>query len=160
MASPKKTTDLTEKETQVLAMAWKCFKSPPEVDFEKLAGLTGYSNPRSVGNVMTSIRKKIAAAEAIANGDAEGPSTPVKATPKAKAKVTRSTRKRKTARDDEDDSENPVTPTPSKRLRSKKATLSKSIVDDVDSGSEKDKNGIMKKEDVEQPQEADDGIVD
>ncbi|KAI1137662.1 hypothetical protein F5Y05DRAFT_77063 [Hypoxylon sp. FL0543] len=161
----KKKGDITDREYHVLGLAWLCFKSPPEVDVDKLAKLAGYTNSKSVSNLLTSVKKKIAATLAAADGEngGEAPSTPAKRTPKAKAKSTPGSRKRKAPADDEDDSSDPVTPAPSKRARGRKATVSKAAVEDDDEsdpdnkgteGAQKKKNGL------EVEQEADEDIVD
>ncbi|KAI1253622.1 hypothetical protein MGN70_005832 [Eutypa lata] len=72
---------LTERETEVLAKSWLCMKTPPEVDNEKLARLANFGNPRSVANLMSGIKKKIAAHTAAADGedgqqDGSAPATP------------------------------------------------------------------------------------
>ncbi|KAI0844275.1 hypothetical protein F5Y00DRAFT_274146 [Daldinia vernicosa] len=144
--------DITEKETQVLAMAWKCFKAPPEVDYDKLAKLTGYANPKSVQNVIYAVKKKI-------EGGNEGPATPTKPAPKAKA--TPASRKRKVARNDEEDGDDPITSTPRKRARGKKLALSKETVnDDDDDDSESGKKGITQEDDIDTKDDIGEGIVD
>ncbi|KAI1658570.1 hypothetical protein F4813DRAFT_38400 [Daldinia decipiens] len=150
MASIDKKNDITEKEAQVLAMSWKCFKTPPEVDYDKLAKLTGYTNTKSVQNVLYAVKKKIE------NGD-EGPATPAKRTPKAKA--TPASRKRKVARNDEEDGDDTITSTPRKRVRGKKLTLSKETAND-DDDSESGKKDITQEDDIDAKEEIGEGIVD
>ncbi|KAI0886440.1 uncharacterized protein GGS22DRAFT_160820 [Annulohypoxylon maeteangense] len=136
MGSSDKKVEITDKESRVLALAWSCFKTHPDLDIEKLAKLAGYTNPKSVSNIISAVKKKAALMESEGNSGGEGPSTPVKRTPKGKAKVTRTpaSHKRKTKGDDEDDSSDPATPT-SKRARGKKTALSKAFVE-RDEGSE------------------------
>ncbi|KAI5860945.1 hypothetical protein GGS23DRAFT_578075 [Durotheca rogersii] len=120
MASPsKKKTEITEKESQVLALAWKCFKTNPEVDLNKLAKLAGYTNPRSVANVLSAVRKKIAASiSEDAEGDSDSvPVTPVKRGPRAKGTPASSSRKRK---EPADSAGNGGDESPSKRARGSK----------------------------------------
>ncbi|KAI2619860.1 hypothetical protein GGS26DRAFT_572067 [Hypomontagnella submonticulosa] len=155
--APSTKADITEKEAQVLATAWQCFKTQPEVDFHKLAGLTGYTNHKSVQNVLTSVRKKIQAAM---EADGEAPATPAK---KTKAKATpRSSAKRKAVDGSDDDSSGPATPTPAKRARGKKsAALSGAVVKGEDSDGEN--NGAQEDNGVPVKQEHgddDDDIVD
>ncbi|KAI4866470.1 hypothetical protein F4820DRAFT_248529 [Hypoxylon rubiginosum] len=142
MAPAEKKVGLTDKEAVVLALAWQCFKTTPEVDIEKLAGLAGYANPRSVSNLLSAIKKKISGfgTNTNANGG-EGLSTPAKGV--AKAKATPASRKRKVAfkADSDDDS---ATPTPTKRSRSRKAVLPKAAIDGED--SEADKKSSAKKD--------------
>ncbi|KAI2776002.1 hypothetical protein F4815DRAFT_370598 [Daldinia loculata] len=149
MASTDKKNEITEKEALVLAMAWKCFKTPPEVDYDKLAKLTNYTNTKSVQNVLYAVKKKIE------NGD-EGPATPAKRTPKAK--VTPASRKRKVARNDEEDGNDPITSTPRKRTRGKKLALSKETVNDDDDDDESGKKDITQEDDMDE--ETGEGIVD
>ncbi|KAI0101067.1 hypothetical protein F4814DRAFT_452986 [Daldinia grandis] len=153
MAAIDKKNDITEKEAQVLAMAWKCFKTPPEIDHDKLAKLTGYTNPKSVQNVLYAVKKKIE------NCD-EGPAAPTKRTPKAK--TTPASRKRKVARDDEEDGSGFITSTPRKRSRGKKLALSKEIVDDDDDDddSESRKKDITQEDDTDAREDIGEGIVD
>ncbi|KAK6956048.1 hypothetical protein Daesc_001318 [Daldinia eschscholtzii] len=148
MSSVDKKIDLTDKEALVLAMAWRCFKTTPEIDFDKLAQLTGYTNPKSVKNLIHAVKKRTA------DGD-ESPNAPAKPTPKAKATPT--SRKRKVTHNDEGDSSDPVASTPSKRVRGMKRTLSKETVDEDD--SESDKKDITKGEDID-VKETGEGIVD
>ncbi|KAI1437868.1 hypothetical protein GGR50DRAFT_706898 [Xylaria sp. CBS 124048] len=49
---------LSDKEMKVLAHAWACVNvTKPRVDYEKLALLTGYSNPHSVRNLLSALFK-------------------------------------------------------------------------------------------------------
>ncbi|KAI1212125.1 uncharacterized protein F4807DRAFT_388302 [Annulohypoxylon truncatum] len=141
MASSDK-NEITEKESKVLALAWHCFKTQPEIDYNKLAKLAGYTNPRSVTNIICAVKKKVAMPHNDENSGGEGPSTPVKRTPKGKGKVARTpaSRKRKTASDDEDVSNDPATPSRGKRARAKKTAPSKAAVELDD--SEDDKKGV------------------
>lgn len=159
----KKKGDITDKETQVLALAWHCFKNPPDVDLDKLAKLAGYSNPKSVSNLLAGVKKKIAATLLVTSSEDNGetPSTLAKRTPKTKAKATPGSRKRKAPTGDEDDSDDPVTPTPKKRTRDKKAALSKAIVEDDDSDTDKKGiKGTLEKNGAGIEAEADEDIVD
>ncbi|KAF3054862.1 hypothetical protein GL218_07731 [Daldinia childiae] len=151
MASVDKKNDITEKETQVLAMAWKCFKAPPEVDYDKLAKLTGYTNPKSVQNVLYTVKKKIE------NGD-EGPATPTKRTPKAK--TTPASRKRKVTRNDEEDGDDSITSTPRKRARGKKLALSKETVNDDDDDDSESGKKDSTQDDIDVKEEISEGVVD
>ncbi|KAI1765664.1 hypothetical protein GGR53DRAFT_254031 [Hypoxylon sp. FL1150] len=135
-----KTAVFTDKETLVLALSWQCFKTMPDIDVDKLANLAGYANPRSVSNLLSVIKKKIAtlSPNSGAAGGEGGPSTPTPKKPKA------TPRKRKPASDGGDD------PTPTKRPRGRKAAaLSKPTVDDGDDDSEADKKAAKKEEVVD-----------
>ncbi|ORY67550.1 uncharacterized protein BCR38DRAFT_522459 [Pseudomassariella vexata] len=94
LKAPKATGVLTEREMQVLGIAWQCFTSPPEIDVPKLAALAGFGNPRSATNCLANAKKKIMAlgnASVAGNTDdgdinGPGPSTPAKAkTPRKRA---------------------------------------------------------------------------
>ncbi|UPX13575.1 uncharacterized protein EKO05_0004078 [Ascochyta rabiei] len=37
----QKTTTLSARENEILALAWQCFEADPKVNMEKLAGLSG-----------------------------------------------------------------------------------------------------------------------
>ncbi|XXH02147.1 hypothetical protein Hte_008515 [Hypoxylon texense] len=140
----KKKGEITDKEAMVLALAWQCFKNPPEVDVDKLAKLAGYNNPRSVSNLLSGIKKKMAGFGAGADGNGgEGPATPAK-TAGTKTKTTPASRKRKTATEGDDDDDSSTPATPAKRARGKKAILSKATVGGDD--SEEDKKSSMKKD--------------
>ncbi|KAI1100031.1 hypothetical protein F4804DRAFT_59397 [Jackrogersella minutella] len=160
MASTNKKNEITEKESKVLALAWLCFKTQPEIDNEKLAKLAGYQNPKSVSNVICSVKKKIAAlASAEDDNGGEGPSMLTNRASKAKPKAPKAaSRKRKAARDDEGDSSDLVTPTPSKRARGKKAVASKATVKADD--SEPDNKANVKQDVAEEEQESLEDVVD
>ncbi|KAI0010816.1 hypothetical protein F4779DRAFT_275372 [Xylariaceae sp. FL0662B] len=188
MAPEKDKNALTDKEMQVLALAWRCFKTQPEVDYQKLADLAGYANPRSVTNLLGVVRRKINASLAEKNGEAgeEGPPTPVKATPTPKSKKTVGTpasRKRKPkdtdAEGDADREGDPATPTP-KRPRAKKnpTPMSKPVAATATAGADADADadaddsdgataGVVKVEQLEEGLDigmgnvgGDDGIID
>ncbi|CCF47554.1 hypothetical protein CH063_15901, partial [Colletotrichum higginsianum] len=50
---------LTEREFEILKLAWSCMKTPPEIDYQKLAAACGMTNHRSASNAWGSIKKKI-----------------------------------------------------------------------------------------------------
>ncbi|ROW01203.1 hypothetical protein VSDG_02712 [Cytospora chrysosperma] len=52
-------TSLTARENEILSKAMNCLKAPPEIDYEKLAGEVGMSNPRSAANAWGAIKKKM-----------------------------------------------------------------------------------------------------
>lgn len=62
-----------------------------KVEYKKLAQLAGMGNPTSANNAWLKIKKKLQAGASVApaaavDGDAEGSSSPVKATPKKRTK--------------------------------------------------------------------------
>ncbi|EME49600.1 hypothetical protein DOTSEDRAFT_20034 [Dothistroma septosporum NZE10] len=97
----------TERESQLMAIAWQCFSEQPKVrmtssysmqaltflqiDFDKMAGLAGYTNTKSCSNAWANIKKKLAAgAQKVtggAEGNADGDDTPkTKGTPRKRGK--------------------------------------------------------------------------
>ncbi|KAI1800234.1 hypothetical protein F4811DRAFT_540148 [Daldinia bambusicola] len=151
MSSADKKVVFTEKEAQVLATAWICFKTHPDIDFEKLADLTGYTNPRSVQNVINAVKKKVA------EGDKSPTTTPKSTKSTTKAKTTPGPRKRKVSRKDEDDGSDLIPSTPSKRARGMKRTLSKETVDDDDDSAFDMKDTL--KEDANLEEDSAEGVV-
>ncbi|KAF2168487.1 hypothetical protein M409DRAFT_53155 [Zasmidium cellare ATCC 36951] len=101
--------EFTAREQRMMALAWRCFDGEPKVDFDKLARLNGMTNKGSVYNAWTKIRKKLA-------GELAASPTVTKRTPK------------KRARDDFDDSDE----MPTKKIKGRKASLSKEIVSSDD----------------------------
>ncbi|KAI0376768.1 hypothetical protein F5Y04DRAFT_285570 [Hypomontagnella monticulosa] len=150
--APISKSEITEKEAQVLATAWQCFRTQPEIDLPKLAKLTGYTNPRSVQNVLSAVKKKISAG---LPADDEGPTTPVKNTPKAKA----TPRKRKNIGGSDDDSSDVASPTPAKRSR-RKLKISEPIVKDEDEDENQGENDLKEHADAPVKEEAADGDDD
>ncbi|KAK9416519.1 hypothetical protein SUNI508_09625 [Seiridium unicorne] len=132
-ATPVKKGDLTARETEVLAAAWQCMKTEPEIDMAKLATLTGYTNPRSVGNTMAVIKKKLVAlaGQSTSGGAAaSAAATPASGKGKGKAgaagKKTPASRKRKSASEESDiDEDNVDSPTPAKKARAPRGTKAK-----------------------------------
>ncbi|KAI8959400.1 hypothetical protein F5Y11DRAFT_304339 [Daldinia sp. FL1419] len=147
MPPSDKKAEITVPETRVLTMVWKCFKTPPQIDHVKLARIMGYGNTRSVQNILNSAKKKIE------NSD-DGPATPSTSEPGA----ARGSRKRKTARKDEDDDISSAYSTPTKRARSKKSPLSyEDVADDDSEPDEKDK---IKEEITDVEEHTSEGVVD
>ncbi|KAF2160476.1 hypothetical protein M409DRAFT_59956 [Zasmidium cellare ATCC 36951] len=98
--------DFSEREKELMALAWQCFEEEPKIQFPKLAEMAGMTNAGSASNAWRNIKKKLATiAAGNGNGSADGVTTPkVKATPK---------RKKKAANDDDDDAEE----TPAKKTK-------------------------------------------
>ncbi|KXT07450.1 hypothetical protein AC578_458 [Pseudocercospora eumusae] len=85
----------TDREVQLMTLAWLCFDGEPKVDYKKLASLAGMGNPVSASNAWSKIKKKLAARAAEAgatagdaSGDGDDATTPkaTKATPKKRGK--------------------------------------------------------------------------
>ncbi|KAI1091415.1 hypothetical protein F5B19DRAFT_458960 [Rostrohypoxylon terebratum] len=125
--APTSKKEITEREAKVLALAWLCFKTQPEVDYVKLAKLAGYTNYKSVINLISNIKKKVDLINAEEKNNGEGPSTPVQSTPKGKAKAPRTpaSRKRKIMSGDEGDSSSLATPSRVKHSGGRKGALHK-----------------------------------
>ncbi|PVI08148.1 hypothetical protein DM02DRAFT_666122 [Periconia macrospinosa] len=101
----------SDREMQMLAWAMQSLKTPPDVDYDKLAAFAGMSNPKSASNAWAKIKGKLfanqaegaAAAATPKRGrakkvvDKEGDETP-KTTP----------RKRTAKKDANDDNESPT----------------------------------------------------
>ncbi|KAH8895917.1 hypothetical protein GQ53DRAFT_804086 [Thozetella sp. PMI_491] len=98
--------NLSAREQEILSKAIMCLKSPPEVDYVRLAEACGMQNHRSASNAWSSIKKKLT----------EHGSLP--ATPSKEGSAKKTPSKRKTATDNGDDEES--TDTPSKKTRGKK----------------------------------------
>ncbi|EQB48490.1 hypothetical protein GCG54_00003687 [Colletotrichum gloeosporioides] len=80
---------LTDRELEILKHAWSCMKTPPEIDYPKLAEACGMTNPRSASNAWAAIKKKLFAdmPAPAANEDGTAATTPAKrkrATPRKK----------------------------------------------------------------------------
>ncbi|KAK1574266.1 uncharacterized protein LY79DRAFT_593428 [Colletotrichum navitas] len=56
-AAPK--PSLTDREFEILKLAWSCMKAPPEIDYTALASACGMTNPRSASNAWSAIKKKL-----------------------------------------------------------------------------------------------------
>ncbi|KAI8253572.1 hypothetical protein K4K58_007095 [Colletotrichum sp. SAR11_239] len=86
---------LTERELEILKHAWNCMKTPPEIDYPKLAEACGMTNPRSATNAWGVIKKKLfadmPAPAANEDGTATTPAKRKRATPRKKAAPTPST---------------------------------------------------------------------
>ncbi|KAL1794745.1 hypothetical protein ACET3X_006561 [Alternaria dauci] len=94
----------TERELQLLGWAMQSLKSgPPEIDYEKLAGYAGMSNPRSASNAWAKIKLKLMSPAA----DGTAPATPKK-TPRKKAAA---------AKQEDDDEEDADVAAPKKTPR-------------------------------------------
>ncbi|KAH7069310.1 hypothetical protein FB567DRAFT_555135 [Paraphoma chrysanthemicola] len=77
----------TEREMQMLGWAMQSLKTgPPEIDYEKLAGFAGMSNPRSASNAWAKIKNKLVAPNP--DGTAPVAATPKKAGGRKKAAAT------------------------------------------------------------------------
>ncbi|KAF2208836.1 hypothetical protein CERZMDRAFT_101046 [Cercospora zeae-maydis SCOH1-5] len=74
--------DFTDREKQIMSFAWQCFEGEPKLDYKKLAGLAGMSNPVSASNAWGRIKKKLAAQAGAVPADGEADSSSAtKATP-------------------------------------------------------------------------------
>ncbi|KAI8239368.1 hypothetical protein K4K55_001910 [Colletotrichum sp. SAR 10_96] len=79
---------LTDRELEILKHAWNCMKTPPEIDYPKLAEACGMTNPRSAANAWGVIKKKLfadmPAPAANEDGTATTPAKRKRATPRKK----------------------------------------------------------------------------
>ncbi|KAG9664159.1 hypothetical protein KCU64_g856, partial [Aureobasidium melanogenum] len=60
---------LSARDVEVLAAAFQCLKTPPEIDFDKLAERAGYKNGQSARACFQDIKKKLRAAGNDVDGD-------------------------------------------------------------------------------------------
>ncbi|KAK6418348.1 hypothetical protein LTR95_017200 [Oleoguttula sp. CCFEE 5521] len=95
--------EFTDHERKLMALAWQCFDTKPKVDYKKLAGLAGMTNPVSASNAWSKICKKIEA-QAGATGDGTPAATPKVARGKKRSKSENA----KEDEDAEDDEESPT----------------------------------------------------
>ncbi|KAI0975658.1 hypothetical protein F4678DRAFT_483900 [Xylaria arbuscula] len=87
MPPKAESSELSDREKYVLGLSWKCFVTEPKMDWDKLAALAGFQNPRSAQNILHAAKKKLNANIGDINGDGgQGTSTPTaspaKPTPK------------------------------------------------------------------------------
>ncbi|KAG9698500.1 hypothetical protein KCU95_g2548, partial [Aureobasidium melanogenum] len=62
-------TALSARDVEVLAAAFQCLKTPPEIDFDKLAERAGYKNGQSARACFQDIKKKLRASGNDVDGD-------------------------------------------------------------------------------------------
>ncbi|KAH0150725.1 hypothetical protein KCU67_g10543, partial [Aureobasidium melanogenum] len=60
---------LSARDVEVLAAAFQCLKTPPEIDFDKLAERAGYKNGQSARACFQDIKKKLRATGSDIDGD-------------------------------------------------------------------------------------------
>lgn len=117
--------DFSERELKLMGLAWQCFSEQPKVgrqvlsrlasaqdadppcqiNYIKLASLGGYTNPKSVTNAWTAIKKKLAAQAAKSGAGGVGDDAEDSGTPKPKPTPKKRGRK---AVDEDDDEETPA----------------------------------------------------
>ncbi|PIB02490.1 hypothetical protein CB0940_01147 [Cercospora beticola] len=135
--------EFTERERQMMSLAWQCFDGEPKLDYKKLAGLAGMKNPVSASNAWSKIKKKLnAQAEAVMGEGAATPNSTVKATPGKK-------RGRKPLGDDNNGE------TPSKKP---KATKAKKAASEDDADEEEGVKHAVKTEKAEDGDSEDDRL--
>ncbi|TKA74012.1 hypothetical protein B0A49_04254 [Cryomyces minteri] len=61
---------LSQRDTEVLALAWQCFETEPKIDYDKLAQLANYKTLASARVCFGGIKKKVQLLAAGAAGDA------------------------------------------------------------------------------------------
>ncbi|KAI0450011.1 hypothetical protein F5B21DRAFT_529352 [Xylaria acuta] len=152
MAPKTQEGQLSEKEKAILGHAWKCFDSEPKIDFNKLAGLAGYGNPKSAQNILAAAKKKL---QAIADGNGEeGAASSSKATSTKTSPVKKRVpaapkgkkRDAEEANGNNEDEVDPRTPKKARKTPAKSATKKgKSVKDEVE--VEEDE-GVKEEEEV------------
>ncbi|KAK7557821.1 hypothetical protein IWX91DRAFT_369757, partial [Phyllosticta citricarpa] len=90
MGQPK-SNNLTPRDLEIAAAAWKCFKTEPSIDYAKLAEVAGFKNAASASACWNTTKKKLFASSTASNDNASPgtPKTPAsrkrKATPAKKS---------------------------------------------------------------------------
>ena len=81
LSSDPASVKLTSRDREILVMVWECFKTNPQVDYNKLQQLGGYKNVASAASTFCGVKKKLLSV----SGD--GTPAPIKRGPrKRKAK--------------------------------------------------------------------------
>ncbi|KAF4311534.1 gpi transamidase component pig-u [Botryosphaeria dothidea] len=113
MAPPKSAT-LSPRDLEVAGKIWLCFKTEPQIDYQKLAQVAGFKNAASASACWGPIKKKLMGQ--VGDGKTSSTSTPSSARSKRKGSSSYTD-------DNDDDDEFPSTPTP-KAKKAKKAISS------------------------------------
>ncbi|KAI1177891.1 hypothetical protein F4777DRAFT_168467 [Nemania sp. FL0916] len=142
-ASKSANVDLTKNEKTVLVLAFQCFKHEPDIDWDKVAALGGYTNPRSAQNLMYSIKKKIAAVKNTGDQGVASPQTPVK----KRAGTTPRSHKRKAAMTQEDTANESPT---AKKVKPDTAADESPAAETVEQENSSDESPLAKKVKKEQ----------
>ncbi|KAG9590753.1 hypothetical protein KCU77_g6306, partial [Aureobasidium melanogenum] len=117
------TPSLTERENQLLIAIFQCLKTPPEVDLDKLAAISGYKTRASANTAFHKLKGKIGKAESDADADDAD-----------------------AAEDAEADAEDtPVAPTATKKARGKKAAAIKTEEPETDEDDESETIAVKAK---------------
>ncbi|KAK7544385.1 uncharacterized protein J3D65DRAFT_663636 [Phyllosticta citribraziliensis] len=138
MGQPK-SNNLTTRDFEIAAAAWKCFKTEPAIDYVKLAELAGFKNAASASACWNSTKKKLFAQ----GSGAAGTGTASPATAKTPA-----SRKRKAASAKKSAGEDVTEGTPSKK--GKKQNVE--VEDDEEFGDIEEYSPV-KKEEVKEEEE-------
>ncbi|KAF2756823.1 hypothetical protein EJ05DRAFT_44949 [Pseudovirgaria hyperparasitica] len=131
MSQEKNEFGLSAREQEILSNVFVSLKSAPDVDYVKLAGLCGMSNPRSASNAFTAIKKKLWP-DGLPNAAAATPKKAAATTKKSKPNAAGST-----GSDEPEPSVDspPATPAPKKRARQSKSAKEATATKTEDSGS-------------------------
>ncbi|KAI1343273.1 hypothetical protein F5Y15DRAFT_369556 [Xylariaceae sp. FL0016] len=145
MAPGPSKLELSAKESKLLCLSFRCFRSEPQIDWEKLARVGGYANPRSCQNMYGTIKRKL---NALAEEGDGGPVTPSKGRSGGSAPSTpASSRKRKAAEKEEDD-DSDEEESAKKAKKAKKATKEIPVISlDSDEDAPKKEQEKVKDED-------------
>ncbi|KAG9665078.1 hypothetical protein KCU95_g1323, partial [Aureobasidium melanogenum] len=130
---------LTEREKELLVCIFQCLKTPPEVDLDKLAAISGYKTRASANTAFHKLKGKIGKAETDANAhgadagedaEADAEDTPVapSATKKVRGKKAAAVKTEEPDTDEDDESE---TIAVKAKPKSAKAALSKKAAQPV-----------------------------
>ncbi|RYP89368.1 hypothetical protein DL770_004430 [Monosporascus sp. CRB-9-2] len=102
---------LSARESELVAKAWQCLKTEPQIDFTKFAELCEYKNEATARVSWGAVRKKLSEAAGAA------PSGPAGSKRKAAGSKPMPQPAPKPASDDDTDDENEAGPPPTKKLR-------------------------------------------
>ncbi|RYP60614.1 hypothetical protein DL769_008044 [Monosporascus sp. CRB-8-3] len=115
---------LSARDSELVAKAWQCLKTEPQIDFSKFAELCDYKNEATARASWNVVRKKLAEAAGAAPSGPAGSKRKAagsKPVPPPAPKPAAAAAAALAASDDDSDDENKVGPPPSKKPRALKA---------------------------------------
>ncbi|RYO80257.1 hypothetical protein DL766_007829 [Monosporascus sp. MC13-8B] len=111
---------LSARDSELVAKAWRCLKTEPQIDFAKFAELCDYKNEATARASWSVVRKKLMEAAGAAPSGAAGSKRKAagsKPVPQPAAKPAAAVAAALAASGDDTDDENKVGPSPSKKPR-------------------------------------------
>ncbi|RYP52025.1 hypothetical protein DL768_002708 [Monosporascus sp. mg162] len=116
---------LSARESELVAKAWQCLKTDPQIDFNKFAELCEYKNEATARVSWGAVRKKLSEAAGVAPSGSAGSKRKAagsKPVPQPAPKPAAAVAAALATSDDNADDENEVGPPPSKKPRVSAAT--------------------------------------